>query len=524
MAASLEADWQRARAQRSSIGDNFISHANAGQGGGCLRICCFCCSASLLASKKAETMTKRQKKQAVLSNRADALERRFGPIEYRSIESLAAYSNNPRKHSEAQLVRIASSITEFGFVIPILIDDDGVVIAGEARLSAAKRLGLTEVPVIIAHQWSKAQVRAYRLADNKLAELATWDADTLSIELAAIIELDETPVEILGWETAEVDLILDHGSEPQASQDEADEQIDPPANPVTRPGDLWLLGKHRLLCASSLETASWEELLAGEIAAMAFTDPPYNVPVSGHVCGLGKVSHAEFAMASGEMTSPEFIAFLSAFLSVMLPHLKGGAVLDLCMDWRHLAELQAALDANDLKLLNLCVWNKTNGGMGSLYRSKHELVLVAKKGKAPHTNNVELGKHGRYRTNVWDYAGVNTFSRNRMEDLADHPTVKPIALVADAIRDVSKPGEIVLDAFMGSGTTILAAERSKRRAYGVEIDPGYVDVAIRRWEKLSGQQAVLASTEQSFAEVAAERVEIGVDADLRGCASGETAI
>lgn len=470
-------------------------------------------------------MTKpRKATRPALSNRTDLFEHRFGPIEYRPIDSLTTYSNNPRKHPERQLVKIATSITEFGFTMPALIDEDDVIIAGEARIAAAKRLGMAEVPVIVAHQWSKAQVRAYRLADNKLAELATWDADALAIELAAIIELDETPIEILGFETAEVDLLLDSNSKAETSEDEADEQIEVPADPVTRPGDLWLLGKHRLLCASCLETASWDELLAGEIAAMTFTDPPYNVPVSGHVCGLGKASHAEFAMASGEMSSPEFIAFLSAFLEVMLPHLKEGAVLDVCMDWRHLAELLAALDANKLMLLNLCVWNKTNGGMGSLYRSKHELVLVAKKGKAPHTNNVELGKHGRYRTNIWDYAGVNTFGQNRMEDLADHPTVKPVALVADAIRDVSLPGEIVLDAFMGSGTTILAAERTKRRAYGVEIDPGYVDVAIRRWEKLTGQMAVLASTGQKFAEVAAERAEIDVGADDEHCASDETAI
>lgn len=470
-------------------------------------------------------MTKPEKKRhSVPSNRADAFEHRFGPIEYRPIDSLNSYSNNPRKHPEHQLVKLAGSITEFGFVMPALIDEDDVIIAGEARIAAAKRVGMAEVPVIIAHQWSKAQVRAYRLADNKLAELATWDADALAIELAAIIEMDETPIEILGFETAEVDLLLDSNSKAETSEDEADEQIDLPADPVTRPGDLWLLGKHRLLCASSLETASWDELLAGEIAAMTFTDPPYNVPVSGHVCGLGKASHAEFAMASGEMSSPEFIAFLSAFLHVMLPHLKDGAVLDVCMDWRHLAEILAALDANLLTLLNLCVWNKTNGGMGSLYRSKHELVLVAKKGKASHTNNIELGKHGRYRTNIWDYAGVNTFSRNRTEDLAVHPTVKPVALVADAIRDVSLPGEIVLDAFMGSGTTILAAERTKRRAYGVEIDPGYIDVAIRRWEKLTGQQAVLASTGQSFAEVAAERAVTDVGADDRDCASDEATI
>lgn len=457
-----------------------------------------------------------------LLNRTDAFEQRFGPIEYRPAGSLANFSNNPRKHPERQLVKLAASIAEFGFVMPVLIDEDGVIIAGEARVVAARRLGMTEVPVIIAHQWSKAQVRAYRLADNKLAELATWDADALAIELAAIIEMDETPIELLGWETAEIDLLLDGSNKAGISEDEADEQLEVPANPVTRPGDLWLLGQHRLLCTSSLEAASWNELMTGETAAMAFTDPPYNVPVSGHVCGLGKVNHAEFAMASGEMSPSEFIAFLSDFLALTLPHLKDGAVLDLCMDWRHMGELLAALDANALALLNLCVWNKTNGGMGSLYRSKHELVFVAKKGKAPHTNNVELGKHGRYRTNVWDYAGVNTFSKNRMADLADHPTVKPVALVADAIRDVSMPGEIVVDAFMGSGTTILAAERTMRRGYGIEIDPRYVDVAIRRWEALTGAKAVLASTGQSFAEVAEERTKTEGAVDDLGRALDET--
>jgi len=245
---------------------------------------------------------------------------------------------------------------------------------------------------------------------------------------------------------------------------------------------------------------------------MAFTDPPYNIKVAGHICGLGKVSHDEFAMASREMSKAQFTEFLSGFTSAMLPHLKDGAVLDICMDWRHLGELLAAIEQNGLSLLNLCAWNKTNGGMGSLYRSKHELVFIAKKGEAPHTNNVELGKHGRYRTNVWDYAGVNSFGSGRMEDFADHPTVKPTALVADAIRDVTDPGEIVLDAFMGSGTTILAAERTMRRGFGIEIAPGYVDVAIRRWMAMTGQEATLENTDQTFAEVSAERLaELSAD-------------
>lgn len=241
----------------------------------------------------------------------------------------------------------------------------------------------------------------------------------------------------------------------------------------------------------------------GAVAAMAFTDPPYNVAVNGHICGLGKVKHSEFAMASGEMSEGEFTAFLTDFLAAAAEQVRDGAVLAVCMDWRHLFELQTAARAVGLTLLNMCVWNKSNGGMGSLYRSKHELVLILKKGKAPHTNNVELGKHGRYRTNVWDYAGVNSFGRTRMTDLADHPTVKPVALVADAIRDVTNAGDIVVDAFVGSGTTLLAAERTRRRAYGIELEPRYIDVAIRRWQAMTGLEAVLDATGETY-DVTAE--------------------
>ncbi|BBI21787.1 methyltransferase [Qipengyuania flava] len=452
-----------------------------------------------------------------LSNELAVLDHRLGPIEYRPLASLKRYDNNPRKHPERQLMKLAASIREFGFAMPILVDEADTIIAGEARLEGARRAGITEVPVIVAHYWSAAQIRAYRLADNKLADLAVWDEDLLAIELAAIIEFDEGQIEALGWETAEIDIILeDDNNQPgEDLVDPADEQLEPPATPVSRSGDLWLLGKHRLICGSSLDSANWHALLDGEKAAMAFTDPPYNVPVTGHVCGLGKVSHAEFAMASGEMSKAEFTVFLSGFISAMLPHCKDGAVLDLCMDWRHLGEMLSAIEGNGLSLLNLCAWNKNNGGMGSLYRSKHELVFIAKKGKAPHTNNVELGRHGRYRTNVWDYAGINTFGKSRMQDLADHPTVKPTALVADAIRDVTHPGEIVIDAFIGSGTTILACERTKRRGFGIEIEPGYVDVAIRRWEAMTGEQAILAATGQPMSAVAEARSANATQDDKR---------
>jgi DNA modification methylase len=437
---------------------------------------------------------------------------RLGPIIYRRPDELIAYARNPRKHPERQIVALMASISEFGFNMPILVDGDSQIIAGDARLQAAKRLGLPEVPTISATHLSPAQVKAYRLADNRVAELGLWDMKALAIEIEEIISLDEIEVESIGWSTAELDVLLIAPVNDAGERDPADAQIEPPLQPVARPGDLWLLGQHRLLCGSALDDASWHRLLDGKMAAMSFGDPPFNVKVGGHVSGLGKVKHAEFAMASGEMSQGEFTDFLSTYLAAIKRHLRDGAVIDICMDWRHLRELHAAIDDNQLSLLNICIWNKTNGGMGSLYRSKHEIVAVTKVGTAPHINNVELGKHGRYRTNVWDYAGVNSFGAGRMQDLADHPTVKPVALVADAIRDVTCKGEIVLDPFMGSGTTLLAADRAGRLGYGTEIEPRFVDVAIRRWQELTGGVAVLADTGQSWEGVAAERLLLRDDA------------
>lgn len=465
--------------------------------------------------------TKSKRMDSILLNKLAPLAQQFGPIEYREISSFKPYSNNPRKHPERQIVKLAASIREFGFVMPVLVDEGSTIIAGEARVEAAKRISMTKLPTLVADCWSAAQVRAYRLVDNRLSELAHWDDAGLAIELAELIEFDEMPIDILGWETAEIDLIIEGGSDDEASVDPADEPVEPPTIPVSRTGDLWLLGGHRLLCGSSLEAANWSRLMGGHMADMVFTDFPYNVPMTGHVCGLGKVTHAEFAMASGEMSKAQFTDFLTEGIQAVSAHIREGAVIDLCMDWRHIGEMQSAIDATGLTLINLCIWNKSNGGMGSLYRSKHELVFIARKGKTSHINNVELGKHGRYRTNVWDYAGVNSFGKNRMADLADHPTVKPVALVADAIRDVTKPGQIVLDGFMGSGTSILAAERTKRRCFGIDIDPSYIDVAIRRWEAMTGNDAVLASTNDTFAETSDARAGelIGENADATSSSS-----
>lgn len=426
-------------------------------------------------------------------------------ITYRPVDALKPYGNNPRKHSQRQIAKLAGSIRAYGFLVPILIDPQQTIFAGEARWHAAKELGLSEIPTIDVSHLSGAQIKAYRLVDNRLGELSEWDRGNLAVEIQEIIDLGEIEVDTLGWDIGEIDLLLSEaGSAASVDADPADDAVDE-GLAVTRAGDLWTMDRHRLRCGSSRDAIVWNSVMDGGSAAMMFTDPPYNVKINGHVSGTGK--HREFAEASGEMSSAGFIVFLTEAIGAAVEHVKDGGIVDLCMDHKHLPELFEAASRCRLAHQNLCVWNKGTGGMGSLYRSQHELVLIAKKGKAPHTNNVQLGKFGRNRTNVWDYPGANGFGRNRASDLADHPTVKPTALVADAILDVTKPGDIVLDGFLGSGTTLLAAERTKRICFGVEIDPGYVDVAIRRWERMTGRQAILLATGETFAEVRDRRCD-----------------
>lgn len=427
-------------------------------------------------------------------------------IETLPVSALEPYARNPRTHTKKQIRQIARSIETFGWTNPILIDGSGRVIAGHGRLEAAKRLGIERVPTIRLADMSEAQIRAYVIADNRLAELAGWDDELLAIELHALTEIDlDFEVEITGFATAEIDSLIAglSGLSGHQGEDEADRLpgIDETAPEIAAPGDLWLLGRHRLLCADATKADSYARLMDGETARMVFTDPPYNVPIDGHVCGLGSVKHAEFAMAAGEMSEAEFIAFLETVLRRMVGHSADGAIHFVCMDWRHLFELLTAGRAIYSELKNLCVWNKTNGGMGSLYRSKHELVAVFKAGDGPHVNNIELGAHGRYRTNVWDYAGINSFGKARDADLAMHPTVKPVALVEDAILDCSRRGDIVLDAFSGSGTTIIAAQRAGRRGFGLELDPRYVDATLRRFRDFTGNEPVHAASGLTLAEL-----------------------
>ncbi len=411
-------------------------------------------------------------------------------VEIKEISALNPYSNNPRTHSKKQIKQIAESMRVFGWTNPILIDREGGIIAGHGRLEAANRLGLDRVPTICLEDMTDEQKRAYVLADNKLAENAGWDKGLLAIELQGLSEINlDFDITVTGFEMGEIDIILGELDETDSGEAETVPEIDPTLPTISQSGDLWVLGRHRLYCGDATDAESYARLMDGEGAQMVFMDPPYNVPIDGHVCGLGNVKHDEFAMAVGEMSEAEFTDFLKSVLCHLSDNSVDGSIHYICMDWRHVFELLSAGRDAYTELKNICVWNKANGGMGSLYRSKHEFVCAFKNGTAPHINNVQLGKYGRYRTNVWDYAGVNGFGADR-EDLALHPTVKPVALVEDAIKDCSNRGDIILDVFSGSGSTIIAAEKSGRRGFGMELDPKYVDVTLRRFRDLTGVEPI----------------------------------
>jgi 16S rRNA G966 N2-methylase RsmD len=422
-------------------------------------------------------------------------------IEYIDRSRLSPSPHNARTHSAKQVRQIAQSIRAFGFTNPILIDEDGAILAGHGRVRAAAELDLGSLPCVRLTSMTSAQKRAYLLADNKLALNAGWDEEILAIEFEALLKIPDFDISLTGFSVSETDLIIESLS--PATQDDPDDQL-PPLDervpPVTRLGDLWVLGEHQLYCGDSLEPGSFQTVLDGEKAQMVFVDPPYNVPIAGNVSGLGKTRHREFAMASGEMTQGQFRAFLGRAFGNLADSSLDGSIHFVCMDWRHVADAIDAGRAAYSELKNICVWVKDNGGMGTFYRSRHEMVLAFKKGVAPHLNTFELGQHGRNRTNVWEYRGMSSRASGRAEALTLHPTVKPVALIADALKDVSSRGGIVLDCFGGSGSTLIAAHKTGRRARLIEIDPLYVDRTIRRWQAVAHDDAILASTGQTFAQ------------------------
>ena len=428
-------------------------------------------------------------------------------VSYISPEEVKPYQNNPKKHSEKQITQIINSIKEFKFNNPILIDENNVLIAGHGRLLASKHLQIKEIPAIRLTHLTESQKKAYRIADNKLTENGAWDTDLLKIEFEEIEKLNlDLNLDITGFDNQDIDLLFN----PPPPADNKLNKIPyiPEKEIVSKAGDIWQLGSHRIICGDALERIAFERLLQDKHAAMVFTDPPYNVKINGHVCGNGAIKHKEFAMASGEMGSNEFTEFLSANFKLLKEFSKNGSLHLICMDWRHVEEISRAGHVYD-EFKNICVWNKTNAGMGSLYRSKHEFIFVYKNGEGKHINNIELGSKGRYRTNVWDYAGVNTFKNTNLLKL--HPTVKPVELIWDAILDVSKRGDIVLDSFLGSGSTLIACEKAHRLCYGIELEPLYVDTTIRRWQELTGKEAIRESDGKSYKEILVEQLEGGQD-------------
>jgi len=418
---------------------------------------------------------------------------------------LKPWPGNPRTHSDKQLAKLKASIQKFGFTAPVLVDEASVILSGHGRVQAAMDLGLPTIPTRIISGLTEAKKRAYVIADNKIAQLSKWDDNLLKAEIEILIQ-EDFDIETTGFSTAEIDIMFDGAAEPAGNDPDDLQPEDIDEDVVSLEGDLWRLGNHYLLCGNALDTDSYQAVMQDSLAQMVITDPPYNVAIDGHVCGSGKVKHKEFAMASGEMSPSEFTAFLNIAFSNMHAFAQNGAIIYSFMDWRHAREVQDAANPLFGSPRQLCVWAKDNGGMGTFYRSQHELVFVFKKGDEPHINNFELGQHGRYRTNVWNYPGVNTFKGKGYELLALHPTVKPVSLIADAIRDCSHRKGIILDPFSGSGTILIAAERTGRHARAIELDPQYVDVSIMRWQRVTGRQAVLAATGQTWEQVRMERM------------------
>jgi DNA modification methylase len=412
-------------------------------------------------------------------------------VEQIAVSSLKPWAKNARTHSKKQIRQIADSIVAFGFINPVLIDRDNTILAGHGRVEAAKLLGQLSVPCLRIENLTPAQKRAYVLADNKLALNAGWDDEILGSELQALLVSDlGFEIGVTGFTAAEIDRAIE-GLVVEEDGDPNDDILPPPVV-ASRcgPGDVWELGSHRLICGDALDPTVAAILMDGEAADMVFSDPPYNVPIEGHVSGLGATRHREFTMASGEMTATQFTGFLERSLRNMAEYSKDGSIHFLCMDWRHMTEMLTAGNAVYEEFKNLIVWVKDNGGMGTFYRSRHELIFAFKKGTSPHTNTFELGQHGRYRTNVWQYKGANSFKAGRRDELAMHPTVKPVQMIADAIKDVSSRGGIVLDLFGGSGSTLIAAHKTGRRAYLCEIDPAYCDRIIARWEHFAHDEAM----------------------------------
>lgn len=424
-------------------------------------------------------------------------------VEHWDIDKLRKPIRVLRRHEQRKIAALCRSITTFGIFTPIIADRTGSVLSGVARLECAIQLGLTKVPVMVVAHLTDAEKRLFAVADNRIQELSTWDMPVLRLEmhdLSLNLDLDLT---ITGFDTPHIDRIIAGEETRDDPNDDLLPSFEP--QPVSRLGDQWLLGAHSIYCGSAIDVASYRVLLENERAQMVITDPPYNVAIAGHARN-SSTKHREFLQGSGEFSEKEFVQdFLHPLFKCIKSVSVDGAIIYVFIDHTHSIELQAAAYSFFGKQKNLCVWVKTSAGMGSFYRSQHELVYIFKNGSAPHINNFNLGEHGRHRTNVWNYPGANT-SHDRREALDIHPTVKPCAMFVDAILDCSNRGGLVLDCFGGSGVTIIAAERTGRRARVIELDPVYVDLTVRRWQALTGKSAIHAQNGTRFDDLIPSRL------------------
>jgi DNA modification methylase len=443
------------------------------------------------------------KASAIRPRRNDILPRL--ELSYIPIADLRPSPRKLRTLDRAHIREVASSISALGFCVPLLVGRDNELISGEVRYEAARELSLHLVPCVCIGHLSPEEQRVLRLAVNRLAEKGQWDLDGLKIELEELIVTD-APIEIAGFSSTEIDQII-LGDDAEGLE-QGPVEPEPCAAPVTRLGDMFKLGPHRVICSSATDPETLRLLMDGDVSArLVVTDEPYNVPIAGNVT---KGRHREFPMAAGEMSEGEFLAFNEAWMKAVLSHLREGGLLGTFIDWRGYPTANAAALKLGLTPLNLIVWAKTNGGMGSLYRSQHELMPLFKKDSAAHVNNVELGKHGRWRSNVWTYPGASSLGSDARRGLKDHPTVKPTALLEDALLDLSNRGDIVIDPFLGSGSTLIAAEKTGRGCRGVEIDPLYVDVIVRRYEAATGDAATIIETGETFEALSARRASEAV--------------
>jgi DNA modification methylase len=430
-------------------------------------------------------------------------------IIYRRIDELKPDPANPRRHTKKQIRKIAGSIKAFGFSVPILVDRDGNVIAGHGRLLAVRQLGCSEVPTLCLDHLSRAQARAFMIADNRLTDISTWDNRVLAQQLKdlSLLGLDFS-LELTGFEMPEIDLRIESLEKPLSRKDDpADQMHELPADaPLSKIRDLWILGDHRVLCGTALDSAAYTALMGAERAATVFTELPYNIPVVGSASGLGTIHQRPCSMASGETNRAEFATFLGQVFRNLAGFSIDGSLHYVCIDWCHTEELLSASRDVYGALKDLCVWIKDEGGSGSLYRSQHELVFVFKHGRAEHRNNAQRGRFRRNRSNVWHYPEAKSVARRRKGGSlrAMQATAKPVAMVADAILDGSARGEIVLDSFLGGGTTLIAAARTGRRCFGLEFNPSQVDTIIHRWQTLTGGRARNAASGRSFDDLALE--------------------